>query len=101
VCNTSTPNHVNFSNLSFRVERRTIDALRNIPRTFNRLAASALEQAQLVEKLDRAKREEEEFLTIIEAISTELRIDALFTRIVTRCDRTTRCGTVDAVGSRS
>jgi adenylate cyclase len=48
----------------------------------NRLVASALEQAQLVEKLDRARREEEELLAITEAISTELRIDALFTRIV-------------------
>ena len=48
----------------------------------NRLAASALEQAQLVEKLDRARREEEELLAITEAISTELRIDALLTRIV-------------------
>jgi adenylate cyclase len=48
----------------------------------NRLAASALEQAQLVEKLDRARREEEELLAITEAISTELHIDALLTRIV-------------------
>ena len=48
----------------------------------NRLAASALEQAQLVERLDRARREEEQLLAIIEAISTELRIDPLLTRIV-------------------
>ena len=48
----------------------------------NRLAASALEQARLVEKLDRARREEEELLAITEAISTELRIDPLLTRIV-------------------
>lgn len=48
----------------------------------NRLAASGLEQARLVEKLDRARREEEELLAITEAISTELRIDPLLTRIV-------------------
>ena len=48
----------------------------------NRQAASALEQAQLVEKLDRMRREEEELLAITEAISTELRIDPLLARIV-------------------
>jgi len=48
----------------------------------NRLAASALQQAQLAEKLDRAKREERELLAITEAISTELHIDRLLTRIV-------------------
>jgi len=48
----------------------------------NRQAASALEQAQLVEKLDRSRREEEELLAITEAISTELRIDPLLARIV-------------------
>jgi adenylate cyclase len=48
----------------------------------NRQAASALEQAQLVEKLDRLRREEEELLAITEAISTELRIDPLLARIV-------------------
>jgi adenylate cyclase len=48
----------------------------------NRQAASALEQAQLVERLDRSRREEEELLAITEAISTELRIDPLLARIV-------------------
>jgi adenylate cyclase len=48
----------------------------------SRLAASALEQSRLVERLDRARREEEELLAITEAISTELRIDPLLTRIV-------------------
>ena len=48
----------------------------------NRQAASALEQAQLVEKLDRGRREEEELLAITEAISTELRIEPLLARIV-------------------
>ncbi len=48
----------------------------------NRQAASALEQAQLVEQLDRLRREEEELLAITEAISTELRIDPLLGRIV-------------------
>jgi adenylate cyclase len=48
----------------------------------NRQAASALEQAQLVEKLDRLRREEEELLAITEAISSELHIDRLLARIV-------------------
>ena len=48
----------------------------------NRQAASALEQAQLVEQLDRLRREEEQLLAITEAISTELRIDPLLARIV-------------------
>jgi adenylate cyclase len=48
----------------------------------NRQVASALEQAQLVEKLDRVRREEEELLAITEAISTELRIDPLLARVV-------------------
>jgi adenylate cyclase len=48
----------------------------------SRLAASALEQAQLVEKRDRARREEAELLAITEAISTELHIEVLLTRIV-------------------
>jgi adenylate cyclase len=48
----------------------------------NRLAASALEQAQLVEKLDRMRREEVELLAVTEAISTELHIDRLLTRIM-------------------
>jgi len=48
----------------------------------NRHAASALEQALLVERLEQAQREEIELLTIAEAISTELRLDVLFTRIM-------------------
>ncbi len=48
----------------------------------NRHAASALEQAMLVERLERAQREEGELLEIAEAISTELRLDVLFTRIM-------------------
>ena len=48
----------------------------------NRHAASALEQAILVERLERAQREEIELLTITEAISTELHLDVLFTRIM-------------------
>ncbi len=48
----------------------------------NRHAASALEQALLVERLEQAQREEIELLTIAEAISTELRLEVLFTRIM-------------------
>ena len=48
----------------------------------NRHAASALEQAILVERLEQAQREEIELLTIAEAISTELHLDMLFTRIM-------------------
>jgi adenylate cyclase len=48
----------------------------------NRHAANALEQALLAERLERAQREEIELLTIAEAISTELRLDVLFTRIM-------------------
>ncbi|HTV87599.1 MAG TPA: GAF domain-containing protein, partial [Stellaceae bacterium] len=48
----------------------------------NRHAASALEQALLVERLEQAQREEIQLLTIAEAISTELHLDALFTRII-------------------
>jgi adenylate cyclase len=48
----------------------------------NRHAASALEQALLVERLEQAQREELEVLTIAEAISTELHIDTLFARII-------------------
>ncbi len=48
----------------------------------NRHAASALEQAFLVERLERAQREEIELLTIAEAISTEIHLDVLFTRIM-------------------
>jgi adenylate cyclase len=48
----------------------------------NRHAASALEQALLVERLERAQREEIEILTIAEAISTELHVGVLFSRIM-------------------
>jgi adenylate cyclase len=48
----------------------------------NRHAASALEQAFLVERLEQAQREEIELLTIAEAISTELHLDVLFSRIM-------------------
>jgi adenylate cyclase len=48
----------------------------------NRHAASALQQAFLVERLEQAQREEIELLTIAEAISTELHLDVLFTRII-------------------
>ncbi len=48
----------------------------------NRHAAAALEQAQLMEQLDRARREEVELLSITEAIATELHLDSLLARIV-------------------
>jgi len=48
----------------------------------NRHAASALEQALLVERLEQAQREEIELLTIAEAISTELHLEVLFARIM-------------------
>jgi adenylate cyclase len=48
----------------------------------NRHAASALEQAFLVERLEQAQREEIELLTIAEALSTELHLDVLFARIM-------------------
>ncbi len=48
----------------------------------NRHAASALEQAFLVERLEQAQREEIELLAIAEAISTELHLDVLFARIM-------------------
>jgi adenylate cyclase len=48
----------------------------------NRHAANALEQAFLIERLEKAQREEIELLTIAEAISTELHLDVLFTRIM-------------------
>jgi adenylate cyclase len=47
-----------------------------------RQAASALEQAQTVERLERARREEVELLAITEAISSELHLDTLLARIV-------------------
>src|SRR5205085_973060 len=43
-----------------------------LAQAINRQAASALEQALLVERLEQAQREEIELLTIAEAISTEL-----------------------------
>ena len=48
----------------------------------SRHAASALEQAQMVERLEQARREELELLAITEAISTELHLDTLLARIV-------------------
>ena len=48
----------------------------------SRHAASALEQAQMMERLEQARREELELLEISEAISTELHIDKLLARIV-------------------
>ena len=48
----------------------------------NRHAANALEQAQLTERLERARREEVELLAISEAIATELHLDNLLSRIV-------------------
>ena len=56
----------------------------SLAEAINRHAASALEQAFLVERLERAQREELEVLTIAEAISTELHIDTLFARIITQ-----------------
>lgn len=53
-----------------------------LTQSINRHAASALEQALLVERLEQVQREELELLTIAEAISTELHLDVLFTRIV-------------------
>jgi adenylate cyclase len=48
----------------------------------NRHAAAALEQAQMVERLEQARREELELLALSEAISTELHLDTLLARIV-------------------
>jgi adenylate cyclase len=48
----------------------------------NHHAASALEQAHLVEKLEQSRREESELLAITEAISTELQLDTLLDRIM-------------------
>ena len=48
----------------------------------SRQAASALEQAQMVERLEQARREELELLAISEAISSELHLDTLLARIV-------------------
>ncbi|HEX3864093.1 MAG TPA: GAF domain-containing protein [Stellaceae bacterium] len=53
-----------------------------LAQAINRHAASALEQALLVERLAQAQREELELLEIAEAISTELHVDVLFTRIM-------------------
>jgi adenylate cyclase len=49
--------------------------------SINRHAASALEQAQLAERLEQTRREELELLAVTEAISNELHIDALLVRI--------------------
>jgi len=48
----------------------------------SRHAATALEQAQMMERLKQARREELELLAITEAISTELHLDTLLARIV-------------------
>jgi len=48
----------------------------------SRHAASALEQAQMMERVEQARREELELLEITEAISTELHLDTLLVRIV-------------------
>jgi len=48
----------------------------------SRHAASALEQAQMVERLEQARREELELLAVTDAISTELHLDTLLARIV-------------------
>jgi adenylate cyclase len=58
------------------------DADLALAEAINRHAASALEQAFLVERLEQAQREEIEILTIAEAISTELHLDVLFSRIM-------------------
>jgi len=50
--------------------------------SINRHAASALQQSLLVERLELAQREELELLAIAEAISTELHVNVLFTRII-------------------
>ncbi len=55
---------------------------RALAEAINRQAASALEQALLVERLEQVQREEIELLTIAEAISTELHLDVLFARIM-------------------
>ena len=48
----------------------------------SRHAATALEQAQMMERLEQARREELELLAITEAISTELHLDTLLVGIV-------------------
>jgi adenylate cyclase len=48
----------------------------------NRQASNAIEEARLVELLERARREETELLSITEAISTELQLDVLLGRIM-------------------
>ena len=50
--------------------------------TVNRQASNAIEEARLVELLERARREESELLSITEAISTELQLDVLLGRIM-------------------
>jgi adenylate cyclase len=48
----------------------------------NRQASNAIEEARLVELVERARREEAELLSITEAISTELQLDVLLGRIM-------------------
>src|SRR5438445_378090 len=48
----------------------------------NHHAASALEQAHLVERLEQSRREESELLAITEALSSELQLDTLLDRII-------------------
>jgi adenylate cyclase len=48
----------------------------------SRQAANAIEEARLVEQLERARREESEILAIAEAISSELQLDVLLGRIM-------------------
>jgi adenylate cyclase len=46
-------------------------------------AAAALENAQLFERLERARRDEEQLLEVSESISSELQLEKLLARIVT------------------
>src|SRR5262249_44251017 len=46
-------------------------------------ASSALENAQMFERLERAKHDEEQLLAVTESISSELQLDKLLGRIVT------------------
>jgi adenylate cyclase len=48
----------------------------------NRQASNAIEEARLVELVERSRREESELLSITEAISTELQLDVLLGRIM-------------------
>jgi adenylate cyclase len=51
----------------------------------NRQASNAIEEARLAELLERARREEAELLSIVEAISSELQLDVLLGRIMRAC----------------